>query len=123
MEETEKGLYSREVAKSRQLNELLGLGIGIFQAGTNLFLNGIVLATLYYGGYLLSTSQMTPGDLMSFLVATQTMQRSLTQMSLLFGQVVRGTRKNVHQELIASNYLLKLLSICVFSLSFCMFNL
>ena len=61
------------------------------QGGVNLFLNGIVLGTLYYGGYLLSNQRVTPGDLMSFLVATQTIQRSLGQMSLLFGQVIKGT--------------------------------
>jgi ATP-binding cassette subfamily B (MDR/TAP) protein 8 len=61
-----------------------------FQAGTNLFLNGMVLATLYMGGYLVSNHQVSPGDLMSFLVATQTIQRSLTQLSLLFGQMVKG---------------------------------
>ena len=56
-----------------------------------MFLNGIVLGTLYYGGYLLSNQRVTPGDLMSFLVATQTIQRSLGQMSLLFGQVIKGS--------------------------------
>ena len=66
------------------------MGIGIFQAGTVLFLNGIVLSTLYYGGYLLTAQELTPGDLMAFLVSTQTIQRSLGQMSLLFGQFVRG---------------------------------
>ena len=39
---------------------------------------------------MLSTEQLTPGDLMAFLVSTQTIQRSLGQMSLLFGQFVRG---------------------------------
>ena len=63
----------------------------LFQGGVNLFLNGIVLGTLYYGGYLLSNQRVTPGDLMSFLVATQTIQRSLQQMSLLFGQIIKGT--------------------------------
>ena len=58
--------------------------------GTNLFLNGVVLGTLYYGGYLMSVGRVTPGDLMSFLVATQTIQRSIAQMSLLFGHFVRG---------------------------------
>ena len=62
----------------------------LFQGGVNLFLNGIVLGTLYYGGYLLSNQRVTPGDLMSFLVATQTIQRSLQQMSLLFGQIIKG---------------------------------
>ena len=63
----------------------------LFQGGVSLFLNGIVLGTLYYGGYLLSNQRVTPGDLMSFLVATQTIQRSLQQMSLLFGQIIKGT--------------------------------
>ena len=62
-----------------------------FQGRVNLFLNGIVLGTLYYGGYLLSNQRVTPGDLMSFLVATQTIQRSLGQLSLLFGQIIKGT--------------------------------
>ncbi len=90
MEDKEMDVYSFEVAKARELNEALGLGIGMFQGATNLFLNGIVLTTLYYGGYLLSTSSLSAGDLMSFLVATQTMQRSIAQMSLLFGNFVKG---------------------------------
>eukprot|EP00094_Tigriopus_californicus_P007430 TCALIF_07153-PA protein Name:"Similar to abcb8 ATP-binding cassette sub-family B member 8, mitochondrial (Danio rerio)" AED:0.08 eAED:0.08 QI:0/0/0/1/1/1/5/0/596 len=90
MEDQERVMFNEEVAQARRLNERLGLGIGIFQGGANLFLNGIVLTTLYYGGYLLSTQQLTAGDLMSFLVATQTIQRSLGQMSLLFGQMVKG---------------------------------
>ncbi len=91
MEDSERSLYDGEVERSRLLNERLGLGIGLFQAATNVFLNGIVLGTLYYGGYLLSSDRLTAGDLMSFLVATQTIQRSLAQMSLLFGQFVRGS--------------------------------
>ena len=64
----------------------------VLQGGVNLFLNSIVLGTLYYGGYLMSEQRLTPGDLMSFLVATQTIQRSLGQMSLVFGQAIKGTR-------------------------------
>ena len=55
-----------------------------------MFLNGVVLGTLYFGGHLMSEGRVTPGDLMSFLVATQTIQRSIAQMSLLFGHFVRG---------------------------------
>eukprot|EP00095_Tigriopus_kingsejongensis_P004287 maker-scaffold722_size106786-snap-gene-0.22 protein:Tk04287 transcript:maker-scaffold722_size106786-snap-gene-0.22-mRNA-1 annotation:"atp-binding cassette sub-family b member mitochondrial" len=90
MEEQEQSMYEDEIQRAREFNERLGCGIGVFQAGANLFLNGIVLTTLYYGGYLLSSNQLTAGDLMSFLVATQTIQRSLGQISLLFGQYVRG---------------------------------
>lgn len=50
----------------------------------------MVLSTLYMGGYLLSTNQLSAGQLMAFLMATQTIQRSLAQISLLFGSVIRG---------------------------------
>ena len=88
--------------KAQKLNEWLGMGIGLFQAGTVLFLNGIVLSTLYYGGYLLTAQELTPGDLMAFLVSTQTIQRSLGQMSLLFGQFVRGIIYTI--EILLQNY-------------------
>lgn len=67
----------------------LGLGISVFQSLTNLALNGIVLGTLLYGGHLLSNHELTAGHLMSFLVATQTVQRSLAQLSLLYGQYMK----------------------------------
>jgi len=36
---------------------------------------GLVLGTLYVGGYMMSQNEVTAGDLMSFMVATQTIQR------------------------------------------------
>ncbi|XP_053974504.1 mitochondrial potassium channel ATP-binding subunit [Hylaeus volcanicus] len=89
-EEKEVEMFSKEVEAGSNLYEKLGFGIGLFQGGTNLFLNGILLCTLYFGGHLLSTGQLTPGELMAFLMATQTIQRSLSQLSLLFGTYVRG---------------------------------
>ncbi|KAF2899958.1 hypothetical protein ILUMI_06225 [Ignelater luminosus] len=90
MEDQELELFKKEAKLAMVLNEELGFGIGLFQAGTNMFLNSIVLATLYMGGYLLSTNQLSAGQLMAYLMATQTIQRSLAQISLLFGTVVRG---------------------------------
>jgi len=55
-----------------------------------LIFTGVVLAVLYGGSQLISTNEITPGDLMSFLVTAQTIQRSLAQFSLLFGQVIKG---------------------------------
>lgn len=89
-EEKELDEFSIEIDRATTLYEKLGLGIGLFQAGTNLFLNGILLSTLYFGGHLMSSGQLSPGDLMAFLMATQTIQRSMTQLSLLFGTYVRG---------------------------------
>lgn len=89
-EEKESEKFKEEVSESCRLYTRLGIGIGLFQAGTNFFLNGIVLGTLYCGGSLVASSGMTAGDLMSFLVATQTIQRSMAQLSLLFGNFLKG---------------------------------
>ncbi|XP_045476710.1 mitochondrial potassium channel ATP-binding subunit isoform X1 [Harmonia axyridis] len=90
MEADEEKLFETEAALAMDLNIRLGFGIGLFQAGTNLFLNGMVLGTIYMGGYLLATKQLSSGELMAFLIASQTIQRSFAQISLLFGSVIRG---------------------------------
>ncbi|OCT57695.1 hypothetical protein XELAEV_18003153mg [Xenopus laevis] len=90
METREMELYSAEVDKSSQHNEVLGVGIAAFQGLSNVVLNCIVLGTIFAGGSLMSSKELSAGDLMSFLVASQTVQRSMANMSVLFGQVVRG---------------------------------
>uniref|UniRef100_A0A3P8VSS9 Mitochondrial potassium channel ATP-binding subunit n=1 Tax=Cynoglossus semilaevis TaxID=244447 RepID=A0A3P8VSS9_CYNSE len=90
MEERELELYAHEVDKSRDMNENLGAGIAFFQGLSNIALNCIVLGTIFAGGSLISRNEMSPGDLMSFLVASQTVQRSMASISILFGQIVRG---------------------------------
>ncbi|XP_060517346.1 mitochondrial potassium channel ATP-binding subunit-like isoform X2 [Cylas formicarius] len=90
MEDQEKEMFETEAKHAMILNETLGFGIGVFQAGTNMFLNSMVLMTLYMGGYLLSTNQISAGEVMAFLMSSQTIQRSLGQLSLLFGSVLRG---------------------------------
>uniref|UniRef100_A0A8C7KTK9 Mitochondrial potassium channel ATP-binding subunit n=1 Tax=Oncorhynchus kisutch TaxID=8019 RepID=A0A8C7KTK9_ONCKI len=83
-------LYAWEVDKSCEMNESLGSGIAVFQGMSNIVLNCIVLGTIFAGGSLMAGDEMSPGDLMSFLVASQTVQRSLASISILFGQMVRG---------------------------------
>ncbi|KAF8568315.1 hypothetical protein P879_05655 [Paragonimus westermani] len=90
LEENQHTQFCTESEEARRLNEKLGYGIGLFQGLSNLALNGIVLGVLYVGGHLISRDELKPGDLMSFLVTTQTVQRSLAQLSLLYGHVVRG---------------------------------
>lgn len=48
------------------------------------------MSTLYGGAHFIANSNISPGDLMSFLVTSQTIQRSLTQLSLVFGNAVKG---------------------------------
>ncbi|NXH98464.1 ABCB8 protein, partial [Pachycephala philippinensis] len=90
MEEQQAGLFSAEVDRAGHLSEQLGFGIAAFQGLSNLALNGIVLGTIFVGGSLMAGDELSPGDLMSFLVASQTVQRSLANISILMGQVVRG---------------------------------
>ncbi|XP_074708008.1 mitochondrial potassium channel ATP-binding subunit isoform X2 [Strix uralensis] len=90
MEDPQAGLYCAEVDRAGWLNERLGLGIAAFQGLSNLALNGIVLGTIFVGGSLMAGDELSPGDLMSFLVASQTVQRSMANISILLGQVVRG---------------------------------
>ncbi|NWW38537.1 ABCB8 protein, partial [Panurus biarmicus] len=92
MEEQQAGLFRAEVDRAGHLSEQLGLGIAAFQGLSNLALNGIVLGTIFVGGSLMAGDQLSPGDLMSFLVASQTVQRSGQGPSApaVATQVVRG---------------------------------
>eukprot|EP01135_Chromosphaera_perkinsii_P009648 Nk52_evm98s1810 gene=Nk52_evmTU98s1810 len=90
MEEKECELFSNDLEKCKNLNEELGIGIGIFQGLSNFAINSMTMVVLYYGGYLVLKHEITSGELMSFLVSTQSVQRSLGSLSILFGQVVRG---------------------------------
>ena len=51
------------------------MGVAVFQALSHMAINGLVLVVVGHGGVLLATNHITPGELMSFLVATQTIQR------------------------------------------------
>lgn len=90
MEDLEKNILEEQAELCRIYNVRLGEGIAIFQAGTNLFLNGMVLATIYMGGFQMSSGNLTGGDLMAFLVAVQILQRSFAQLSVLFGTYIKG---------------------------------
>ncbi|GAV09121.1 hypothetical protein RvY_18716-2 [Ramazzottius varieornatus] len=89
-EDTEIHLYNDEVQKFVRLNSNLGIGIGIFQALSNLAVNGAVIGVIYVGGSFLAEGKLLPGDLMSFMVTSQAIQRSIANLSMLYGQVVNG---------------------------------
>uniref|UniRef100_A0A2K5PMR6 Mitochondrial potassium channel ATP-binding subunit n=1 Tax=Cebus imitator TaxID=2715852 RepID=A0A2K5PMR6_CEBIM len=89
MEPWEEERYGAELEACRSRAEELGRGIALFQGLSNIAFN-LVLGTLFIGGSLVAGQQLTGGDLMSFLVASQTVQRSMANLSILFGQVVRG---------------------------------
>lgn len=90
MEQREEERYRAELESCRCKAEELGRGIALFQGLSNVAFNCMVLGTLFVGGSLVAGQQLKGGDLMSFLVASQTVQRSMANLSVLFGQVVRG---------------------------------
>ncbi|XP_011913108.1 PREDICTED: ATP-binding cassette sub-family B member 8, mitochondrial isoform X2 [Cercocebus atys] len=90
MEQREEERYGAELEACRCRAEELGRGIALFQGLSNIAFNCMVLGTLFIGGSLVAGQQLTGGDLMSFLVASQTVQRSMANLSVLFGQVIRG---------------------------------
>ncbi|XP_054975517.1 mitochondrial potassium channel ATP-binding subunit [Sorex araneus] len=90
MEPWEEARYGEELEAACRKAEALGQGIALFQGLSNVAFNCMVLGTLFVGGSLVAGQQLRGGDLMSFLVASQTVQRSMANLSVLFGQVVRG---------------------------------
>ncbi|XP_028630588.1 ATP-binding cassette sub-family B member 8, mitochondrial [Grammomys surdaster] len=90
MEKREEERYQEELESCRCKAEELGRGIALFQGLSNIAFNCMVLGTLFIGGSLVAGQQLKGGDLMSFLVASQSVQRSMASLSVLFGQVVRG---------------------------------
>ena len=50
----------------------------------------MVLGVIYAGGYMLLNNEINAGQLMAYLTATQIIQRSFSQFSILFGTALRG---------------------------------
>ncbi|KAI8836121.1 P-loop containing nucleoside triphosphate hydrolase protein [Chytridium lagenaria] len=57
---------------------------------TTMSIGGMILMVLYYGGSLVVKGEMTGGQLMTYMVSTQSAQRSLSQIGVLFGQVIKA---------------------------------
>lgn len=75
----------------------------MFNIKTNI---SMVLSVLGLGGHLLASGELQPGQLMAFLVASQGVQRSLSQGSILLGVLIRG--------MTAANRIFEVFRICFF---------
>ncbi|KAI8915623.1 P-loop containing nucleoside triphosphate hydrolase protein [Gorgonomyces haynaldii] len=89
-EEYELERYEQAVTKSGQLQKRLGFHIGLFQGMTNASIGSMILVILYTGGRLVAKGEMSGGDLMAYMVATQNTQKSLALVGVLFGQVIKS---------------------------------
>ncbi|KAG1052937.1 hypothetical protein G6F43_004953 [Rhizopus delemar] len=89
-EEREMEHYSKACSKVASANQYMGLHIGLFQGLTNISIGCMVLTVLYYGGSLVVNNELTGGDLMSYMLSTQTAQQSLVSLGVLFGQSIKA---------------------------------
>ena len=83
--------YGELVSSSEQSSKQLAYGIATFQGLTNAALNSIVGGTVLAGGLLLGGGHLNSSDLMSFLGATQMLQKSLATLSQMMTVYIKMT--------------------------------
>ncbi|KAJ1921409.1 hypothetical protein H4219_000726 [Mycoemilia scoparia] len=89
-ENDELGLYSEACDGVVDVNNRFGFHMGVFRGMTNASIGVMVLIVLYYGGTLVSKGEMSPGNLMSFMISTQAAQRALDALGGMVGQTIKA---------------------------------
>ncbi|KAJ2743903.1 hypothetical protein GGI20_003379 [Coemansia sp. BCRC 34301] len=89
-EVAELALYREARSEASACSNRFGLHMGAFRGLTNVAIGSMVLSVLYRGGQLVARAEMTPGDLMAFMIATQAAQRALESLGSLMGQSVKA---------------------------------
>ncbi|KAI8081342.1 P-loop containing nucleoside triphosphate hydrolase protein [Halteromyces radiatus] len=89
-EEREMDHYGDVCGNVSKANQHMGLHIGLFQGLTNISIGCMILTVLYYGGSLVVRNELSSGDLMSYMLSTQTAQQSLVSLGVLFGQSIKA---------------------------------
>jgi ATP-binding cassette subfamily B (MDR/TAP) protein 8 len=101
-EEHEKWRFENALDRSSHFNQALGFHVGLFQGLVNTSIGSMVLLILFYGGKLVLKGEMTGGELMAYMVATQTTQRSLASVGVLVGQTIKamGSAQRVFEYMV-----------------------
>ncbi|KAJ2430872.1 hypothetical protein GGF41_000792, partial [Coemansia sp. RSA 2531] len=89
-ESAELALYREARSAESACSNRFGMHMGAFRGLTNVAIGSMVLSVLYRGGQLVARAEMTPGDLMAFMIATQAAQRALESLGALMGQSVKA---------------------------------
>jgi ATP-binding cassette subfamily B (MDR/TAP) protein 8 len=82
--------FEKSLEESERYNVHLGFHIGLFQGLVNTSIGSMILLILYFGGSFVSQGNMTGGQLMAYMVATQNTQRSLSSVGALIGQTIKA---------------------------------
>lgn len=89
-ERAELELYKEARGEASTSHNRFGLHMGVFKGLTNTAIGSMVLVVLYNGGRLVARGDISPGDLITFMVATQGAQRALDSLGSLMGQGVKA---------------------------------
>ncbi|OLY83242.1 ATP-binding cassette sub-family B member 8, mitochondrial [Smittium mucronatum] len=81
-------LASKNVADSRVA---FGFHFGMFRAFSNFTAGGLLLVVLCYGGHLVSTGDISAGDLMAYVMSVQSAQKAIDSLGVLMGQSLKAT--------------------------------
>lgn len=84
-EPRESERFAELTGVAARLHEAQGLHIGAFQGLTNLSFSGLFLGILWLGGSQVGDGRLAAGDLMNFLMTTQSTQKSLGALVALLG--------------------------------------
>lgn len=89
-EEREVAAYDEKIDHILQLSYKEALARGIFWGSTGMSGNMIVLAVFYYGGLMMTESQITVGDLSAFLLYAAYVGVSIGGMTTFYSEMMRG---------------------------------
>lgn len=89
-EQREVHRYTAIANRAAALAQKFGIAIGAFQGLSIVALNGTVLGVLCFGGMLVGSSELSTGDLTSFVATAYSVQQAMGQLSILGSQLMRG---------------------------------
>jgi ATP-binding cassette, subfamily B (MDR/TAP), member 8 len=76
---------------STNLYHLFGFHLGLFQGVTNTTIGVLSLFILNVGGKMVVNGEIGAGELMTYLLATQSAQKCLASLGVLFGQFMKAS--------------------------------
>ncbi|PVV00957.1 hypothetical protein BB560_004642, partial [Smittium megazygosporum] len=89
-EQEEVSLFNSAAKELSDQNVAFGFHLGLFRTLTNFLLGTLVLGTTFYGGYLVSSNQITSGELLSYMMSLSTIHNSLDSLGPLLAQSVKA---------------------------------
>jgi len=95
-EDRELDRYASHLEQVSSLKRSMALTAGAFYAGLGLGINLITLVICGFGGYLVSTGDLTRGGIASVVTQVQILERSMARLSMVSAQLMKAFRASEH---------------------------